>query len=636
MAKPGTAQTTARSSTHRTVARRDGRNITFYPLRVRATNENRGPEQNSLRRGGCRSVQLKVKCHGRNNFDLLTVNRSRFCPPLLHHGDGGIGERRVAFKKFLHLDAAVFLHAYLEFHDPLQASALRERRIRGLWKIDEALLEIVRILGDASPEGDFQIPEPAFEPVRLGFGGSRRFGQGRGCWPYFEGKRRLREPNFRQSLVEAVPRLADERCVKSNLRIQELQTNFPRRSPQFERGAATIQNSHGMQGAGTIDGRLYRQVQGGICFDVALAPVCHGGVEGRGEIPRQKHEDVAIPGSKRRCAREPHVSTSGRRVWINPGRNRSAGSGRLQGPGDASQTDAAAARFQFHRTGNVHDANPAPACLGMHRAAHFAEIDLPATGTYADEIPSMSDGDIAAGGFQFRAPSDLTGADVAASGAQRSVSRNVAHVDVSAPGEGREVTRDIENLDVAAFRLQFGSGTPQRSVAESRTSDAPRLNISALSVKGGDSTNVPCRDVARLGVHFDAVAARHGDLKLHPELGISRARGLRRKHAGDFHSRGNRLRLERVGIKELLCGGAAGICFDAHGVAHDRRGAGFEWNDVYGPKIRRQPQRETIFGTHHAAANNGGMLRTRLKRLGTLGGRWLFGFGRKGRRRERC
>src|SRR5882757_5850070 len=126
MAKLGTAQTAARSNTPRAVARRDGRSITFYPLRVRATNENRGPERNSLRRGGCRSVQLKIKCHGRNNFDLLAVNRSRFCTPLLHHRDGGIGERRVAFKKFLHLDAAVFFHAHLELHDALQASTLRK------------------------------------------------------------------------------------------------------------------------------------------------------------------------------------------------------------------------------------------------------------------------------------------------------------------------------------------------------------------------------------------------------------------------------------------------------------------------------------------------------------------------------
>src|SRR5713226_6135130 len=161
MAKLGTAQTTARNNTPREVARKDGRNIAFYPLRVRAANENRGLEIRA-RRGGCRSVQLKIKRHGRNNFDLLSVNRSRFCPPLLHGGNGGIGERWITFKKFLHLDAAVFLHPHLELHDPLQAGALRERRIRRLWKIDQPLLEFVRLLHDSAMQAALKPVEPAF------------------------------------------------------------------------------------------------------------------------------------------------------------------------------------------------------------------------------------------------------------------------------------------------------------------------------------------------------------------------------------------------------------------------------------------------------------------------------------------
>src|SRR6267142_6190918 len=220
MAKLGTAQTTARDNTARAVARRARRTMTFYPLRVRATNEN--PNRTRVRRGDCRSVQLKIKCHGRNNFDLLTVNRCRFCPPLLHGGDGGIGERRIALKKFLHFDAAVFLYPHLKLHDALQASSWRECRIRRLRKIDEPLLEIVRILGDASPECDFQIHEPAFQPVRLSFGGSRHFRQSRNSRAC-SGRERVRiESNFRESLVEAVYLLADERFVKSDLRIQEL------------------------------------------------------------------------------------------------------------------------------------------------------------------------------------------------------------------------------------------------------------------------------------------------------------------------------------------------------------------------------------------------------------------------------
>ena len=424
--------------------------------------------------------------------------------------------------------------------------------------------------------------------------------------------------------------------MKGNLRIQELETNLSGRGFQFEWRAAAIQNGNSMYRTRTIGRCLHRQMQRRICFDAALTSVCHRGVDVRGEIPRQKHDDVAVAGSELRCAREPHVPASGGRIWINPGRNGAAGSGRLQGTGYASQANAAAARFQFHRAGNVHDTNPAPAGLGVHRAAHFAEIDLSATGAYADKIPSMSDGDVAANGFQFGAPSDLTGADVSAPGAQRSISRNIAHVDVSAPGEGRKVANNIKNLDVSAFRLQFGSGAPQGSVAESRTTDASHLDVPALSVQSGRPTDVPCHDVARLGAHFDAIAARHGDLELHPELGISGARSLRRKHAGDFHARGDRLGLERVSIQELLSGGAAGIGFDVHGVAHDGRGARLELNDVDGPEIRCQPQRQTIFGTHHAVANNRGMLRTRVRRLGALDGRWFFSFGRKDRRRERC
>jgi len=151
---------------------------------------------------------------------------------------------------------------------------------------------------------------------------------------------------------------------------------------------------------------------------------------------------------------------------------------------------------------------------------------------------------------------------MAAPGAQRSVSRNVAYVDVAASGEGREVTRDIENLDVSAFRRQFGGGAPQRNVAESRTTDASRLNVSALSVKSGPVPPMSPVVMSPASVFTSMLlAARHHDLKLHPELGISGARSLRRKHAGDFHSRWNRLCLERVSIKELLSGGGRGHPF---------------------------------------------------------------------------
>src|SRR6202158_6079685 len=107
----------------------------------------------------------------------------------------------------------------------------------------------------------FKIPEPVFEPVGLSFGGSRPFRQSRNSWACSGRERVWIESNFRESLVEAVHLLADERVVKCDLRVQELQTNFSGRGSQFERGAAAIQNSHGVQGTGTIGGRLKRQVQ---------------------------------------------------------------------------------------------------------------------------------------------------------------------------------------------------------------------------------------------------------------------------------------------------------------------------------------------------------------------------------------
>src|SRR5207302_5684599 len=141
----------------------------------------------------------------------------------------------------------------------LQSSALRECRIGRLWKIDEPLLEIVRILSDASPECDFQIHEPAFEPIRLGFGGSRHFRGDRRCGSWSLGEGHRLETIFRQSLIEAVHLFADERFVKGNLRIQELETNLSGRGFQFEWRAAAIQNGNSMYRTRTIGRCLHRQ-----------------------------------------------------------------------------------------------------------------------------------------------------------------------------------------------------------------------------------------------------------------------------------------------------------------------------------------------------------------------------------------
>src|SRR5207245_9666560 len=103
----------------------------------------------------------------RDLFTRLSFNPSPLSPPILYGGDGSIRERRITFKEFLHIDAAVFLVSQLELHDSLQAGALRESRVGRLREIHKALKKIVRILGDASPDGDFQTGEPAFQPIHF-------------------------------------------------------------------------------------------------------------------------------------------------------------------------------------------------------------------------------------------------------------------------------------------------------------------------------------------------------------------------------------------------------------------------------------------------------------------------------------
>src|SRR5881296_293123 len=220
----------------------------------------------------------------------------------------------------------------------------------------------------------------------------------------------------------------------------------------------------------------------------------------------------------------------------------------------------------------------------------------------------MGDGDVAANGFQFGAATDLTRTDMPAASAQRSVSGNVTHVDVSAGGKGCEITRDIQNLNVSALRIESRHRASPRSVAKPRAADASRLDVSALRVQAGGSANVPCGDVASPRIHLDAIAARHGDFKLHPELSIGRARGLRREHANDFRAPVSGLGLEGVIFEELLRGVATGVGFNMHGIADERRGAGLEWNDIYRSEISGQLQRQAIFGFQHAIANGGSML----------------------------
>jgi len=61
-----------------------------------------------------------------------------------------------------------------------------------------------------------------------------------------------------------------------------------------------------------------------------------------------------------------------------------------------------------------------------------------------------------------------------------------------------------------------------------------------------------------------------------------------------------------------------------YGVTHHGRGAGLEWDDVDGAEIRRQPQRQTIFGAQYAITNSRSVLRTRVSGLGAFEGRSLL------------
>ncbi len=90
---------------------------------------------------------------------------------------------------------------------------------------------------------------------------------------------------------------------------------------------------------------------------------------------------------------------------------------------------------------------------------------------------------------------------------------------------------------MSAFRLQFGGGATPRGIARPCATDASHLDVPALRAHAGGPTDVSRRDVSGLRVHFDVIAARHGNLKLYPELRVSGPRRLRRKRAGDFHTR---------------------------------------------------------------------------------------------------
>src|SRR5207237_3907431 len=98
MAYPGAAHSAAASKKEKqkTVARKLGRDIAFYPLELQFA-EPRTPNENRWRALHSCSVQLNIKLDRRNHFTLFSFDPGRSPSPALHRIDGGIGKDGLAF-----------------------------------------------------------------------------------------------------------------------------------------------------------------------------------------------------------------------------------------------------------------------------------------------------------------------------------------------------------------------------------------------------------------------------------------------------------------------------------------------------------------------------------------------------------
>jgi len=155
-------------------------------------------------------------------------SKPHVCPPLLPHGDGGIRERRVSFKKFPAPRCCLpFFTRTWSFTIPAIQRVVRGP-VQGFGKL-RPLLEIPfpppLIPRYATPEGDFQITIQPCEPVRLGFDWNRPSGRP-GLWPYFEGKMRLERTPFPSVRLLRGSTCARRAIRKSNRRIQEWRRFF--------------------------------------------------------------------------------------------------------------------------------------------------------------------------------------------------------------------------------------------------------------------------------------------------------------------------------------------------------------------------------------------------------------------------
>src|SRR6266849_594595 len=138
MPKHGTAEAALRTRTDNSTARKAGRNISIYPLRVHLTTGTQGPLQKLVRASArhChqRSLQLKIKRNRRDDLNLLAVNPGRLGPPLLHRFNRGIGENRFTLQQLLYFEAPILRHSNLQLHDSLDSRAASQfwvRRTRG-------------------------------------------------------------------------------------------------------------------------------------------------------------------------------------------------------------------------------------------------------------------------------------------------------------------------------------------------------------------------------------------------------------------------------------------------------------------------------------------------------------------------
>src|SRR6266850_4111926 len=342
-----------------------------------------------------------------------------------------------------------------------------------------------------------------------------------------------------------------------------------------------------------------------IRFDAAFAARCEGGVNGCSKITRQENDDIAAAGSQLRGSAETNIPASGRRVRIDPGRNRAARRSRLHRASYARQANASSAGFHLHWAGNGDHADAASARLRVNRAAHFAKIDLAAAGAHVHKISRVCDGDVATNRLQVGAAANFPCPDMATTSAKRSVSRNIARADVATRGEGRKIPCDIQNLNMPTLRFELCNQAAGRGVAKPGSANPSRADVSTLCAQARRSADVLCFDVADFRVHVNVIAARNSHFKLDPELRLIRTRRLRRERARKFNSKVCGPGPKNVTFQKLLASRAARVRFDVHGLSHDRRCAGLELENPDRAEIGRQPQREPVPGLQSAGPNHG-------------------------------